>query len=64
MKLFLTGLIALSMVGYSRADGFGNGIGIGIGLALANKVLSGGQPRQRARVVEHRTVVRRTNRRA
>jgi hypothetical protein len=45
------------MVGYSRADGFGSGIGIGIGLAIANKVFSGGQPRQRERVVEHRTVV-------
>jgi hypothetical protein len=57
MKLFLTGLIALSIVGYSRADGFGNGIGMGIGLAIANKVFSGGQPRQHERVVERRTVV-------
>jgi hypothetical protein len=53
MKLLLTGLIALSIVGYSRADGFGSGIGFGIGMALANKVMSGGQPRQRERVVEH-----------
>jgi hypothetical protein len=62
MKLLLTGLIALSMVGYSRADGFGTGIGIGIGLALANRAFSGGQPRQHERVVqhEHRTVVQRT----
>jgi hypothetical protein len=60
MKLLLvTGLIALSMVGYSRADGFGSGIGFGIGMALANRVMSGGQPRQRERVVEHehRTVI-------
>jgi hypothetical protein len=58
MKLLLTGLIALSMVGYSRADGFGAGMGFGIGMAIANRVLSGGgQPRQRERVVEHRTVV-------
>jgi hypothetical protein len=57
MKLLLTGLIALSMAGYSQADGFGTGVGIGIGMALANKVFSGGQPRQRERVVEHRTVV-------
>jgi hypothetical protein len=57
MKLLLTGLIALSMVGYSHADGFGTGVGIGIGMAFANKVFSGGQPRQRERVVEHRTVV-------
>jgi hypothetical protein len=57
MKLLLTGLIALSMAGYSHADGFGTGVGIGIGMALANKVFSGGQPRQRERVVEHRTVV-------
>jgi hypothetical protein len=59
MKLLLTGLIALSMVAYSRADGFGTGVGIGLGMALANKVFSGGQPRQRERVVEHehRTVV-------
>jgi hypothetical protein len=57
MKLLLTGLIALSMAGYSRADGFGTGVGIGIGMAFANKVFSGGQPRQHERVVEHRTVV-------
>jgi hypothetical protein len=44
-------------VGYSRADGFGSGIGFGIGMAIANKVLSGGQTRQRESVVEHRTVV-------
>jgi len=59
MKLLLMGLIALSIVGYSRADGFGSGIGFGIGLALANRAMSGGQPRQRERVVEHehRTVI-------
>jgi hypothetical protein len=59
MKLLLTGLIALSIAGYARADGFGSGIGFGIGLAIANKVLSGGQSRQHERVVEHehRTVV-------
>jgi hypothetical protein len=57
MKFLLTGLIALSMAGYSHADGFGTGIGIGIGLGLANRVFSGGQPRQRERVVEHRTAV-------
>jgi transketolase len=57
MKLLLTGLIALSMAGYSHADGFGTGLGFGIGMAMANKVFSGGQPRQRERVVEHRTVV-------
>jgi hypothetical protein len=57
MKLFLTGLIALSMVAYSRADGFGTGVGIGLGMALANKVFSGGQPRQRVVEHEHRTVV-------
>jgi hypothetical protein len=57
MKLLLTGLIALSMVAYSRADGFGAGVGIGVGMALANKVFSGGQPRQRVVEHEHRTVV-------
>ncbi|MBV8377600.1 MAG: hypothetical protein JO279_11425 [Verrucomicrobia bacterium] len=59
MKLLLTGLIALSMVGYSRADGFGTGIGIGIGLGIVNKVLSGGQrqTQPRERVVHHTTVV-------
>jgi hypothetical protein len=59
MKLLVTGLIALSMVAYSRADGIGSGIGFGIGMAIANKVFSGGQPRQRERVVEHehRTVI-------
>jgi hypothetical protein len=59
MKLLVTGLIALSMVGYSRADGIGSGFGFGVGMAIANKVFSGGQPRQRERVVEHehRTVI-------
>jgi hypothetical protein len=56
MKLLLTGLIALSMVGYSRADGFGTGLGIGIGMALGNRVFSGGQSRQRVVEHEHRTV--------
>jgi hypothetical protein len=56
--LLLTGLVALSMVGYSQADGFGSGIGFGIGMALANKVMSGGgQPRQRVVEHEHRTVI-------
>jgi hypothetical protein len=57
MKLLLTGLIALSMVASSHADGFGSGIGIGIGVALGNRIFSGGQQRQREHVVEHRTVV-------
>jgi hypothetical protein len=62
MKLLLTGLIALSMVGNSRADGFGTGIGIGIGLGIVNKVLNSGHQQQqqqpRERVVVRHTVVR------
>ena len=58
MKLLLTGLIALSIIGY----GFGTGIGIGIELGIVNMVLSGGhrETRPRQRVVVHHLVTQAT----